>query len=128
MECNVHSCTDIGSAHNPMEFKKKVDKMCSFGLFLDYALTNLILHEELGCWAPIKCSGLCQVYTPVHSIMTNDYNIMSLKYTGVGRGSRSSRSNIPITMVTKRCISMRANHLPGHWYLPPPNPTNPSRN
>ena len=62
-----------------MEFKKKVDKMCSFGLFLDYALTNLILHEELGCWAPIKCSGLCQVYTPVHSIMTNDYNIIELE-------------------------------------------------
>ena len=43
-------------------------------------------------------------------------------------GSRGSRSNIPITMATKRCISMRANHLPGHWYLPPPNPTKPSRN
>ena len=54
--------------------------------------------------------------------------LASTPLTVCGIGLMSSRSNISITMATKRCISIRANHLPGHWYRPPPNPMNPGKN
>ena len=83
----------------------------------------LVMSCMLCCNCIHDMSRHCKQQQPQY---IQDYRVW---LTGEGMaGSRGSRSNIPITMATKRCISMSANHLPGHWYLPPPNPTKPSRN
>jgi hypothetical protein len=45
-----------------------------------------------------------------------------------GAASTGTTSNASSTMATNSTISMMANQRPGHWYRPPPNATNPSRN
>ena len=42
--------------------------------------------------------------------------------------STSCISNILIVIATISCSSISANHLPGQWYRPPPNPLKPGRN
>ena len=109
--------------HNVYIYKQQQEKQRrNFSQHLEY----LIRHAAVGCWVPTKWRGLYRTKRLCYLCCMCVCMYGSL--TGEGSGSSSSRSNVLNTMATKMCISMRANQRPGHWYLPPPKPTKPSRN